>query len=590
MQRNLNISKRLIGIYLIVLSFFYSTLYGQDYSEELARDEQLKAPEKMIIEVLSVRKKNKGFLWGPAANQEVELEARVVEVDRSKSGTAPGSVIRIRYVKPTMASTGLNPPPVPKQGKSTPAFMVKRGNWFYPVAHHLSFSAMTQEQRNELLAIEQQLAERKAREEKILKGESEILGGLDAPVSYEDEQEVLATTVLEQEQVQADAESLASLEQAAPIEEITVAEETEVSVPPRIPTINDLDVEQNSENDAIRDKVDAEMIARNEARRRAKAEKEQIMLARQVVQNESKKRAQTSNLDGASIPVAAFPNASSQAAFDMDQPIPNSGILDEPTATEISIEPNQEVNPTGEEIRIAEEEIGQAEEKIRLSQEVRRREQEMDAAKEEVRGGEIIKPIMETAEPILDEQMIEISDEELNIPEAPRIIMKETTIKRPASENAEPLSANENAFAEVAKQPTPPNTASAEEEKLDFVPFSSEDKPEADLEKVAKAEALKRSAQENPSSSIFYEPDPRRLEYKRYFSMVQDAEIAHLQGNLEKAIENYKLAIIGLERLKKNESDFYPEVVEYRLLDCKNRLQSIEIEQKAKLSVENGVR
>ena len=602
MEQFAKISKWLLLMSLVLFIWPGGVARGEVLSDNLAQMEQLQAPEKMIIDIISVRKNSKGFLWGPTANQEVEIEARVVEIDRSKSGMVPGSIIRIRYERPTMASTELSPPPIPKQGRSTPAFLVKRGEWFYPVAHHLSFSPMTKQQRQDLLVMEQMKAERKAKEELLLNTESEILGGLEPP-SIDEEASVPAGMVMEDNKVEEEllqTISLDSLEDVTPIEDAVVAvaegPEGEVIENPEVQKVwdqkaarSDFTQDQEAENNRIREKIDAEMIARNEARRRrAKSESEMKQARKMVVQERSRRSQGIIPETSFSSPSLAITNEN--YTLDMDQPMRNSNPEIVATTPIQSIESKppsmmiEEVNPE-EEVQIiverVEDETTEAQEITLVKGTEAMIEESVTIRKKE----EILREVHN------QNRVIEIEDEELDIPESPRITMKQKSephlqpeqVKEQAVEEAlvETTSAGLQEFdAEVEK--IAPKSESIEE-NLKFIPI--EERKSVESQAIEKVAAVQK-ANEQATSSLL-KPDPRRLVYKRYFSMIQDGEIAHLQGDLKKTIEYYRAAANGLERLKQEEPDFYPEVVDFRLMDCKKRLENVLIEEKARASIDS---
>jgi hypothetical protein len=69
--------------------------------------------------------------------------------------------------------------------------------------------------------------------------------------------------------------------------------------------------------------------------------------------------------------------------------------------------------------------------------------------------------------------------------------------------------------------------------------------------------------------------------YSAVYSLIKEGEAAHLAGKRDAAKEAYTLAREKLLKLKAEQPDFQPFMVEYRLKDLKRRLDDIEAAEKS---------
>jgi hypothetical protein len=113
MQRTFSLTAAVVSLLLTVLTPGAQA----ELAPQVYKDMQSRAPEFLEIQVLSVTT--------AAASDEirVDVEARVIDVRRSKSGLKAGDVIRIEYTRTTKLLAGPSPAPVLQKGKKYPAFL-----------------------------------------------------------------------------------------------------------------------------------------------------------------------------------------------------------------------------------------------------------------------------------------------------------------------------------------------------------------------------------------------------------------------------------------------------------------------------------
>lgn len=121
-----------LSVCVVVRAELPPTAYG---------DMQKKAPESLVIKVLSVRtEEKKGLSYDKVS---VVLRARVERVNRTGSGLRKGDVIQISYEQRRNRTfiTGPSAIPVLKKGETVPAFLRKngKGETYAPAAGGYSF-------------------------------------------------------------------------------------------------------------------------------------------------------------------------------------------------------------------------------------------------------------------------------------------------------------------------------------------------------------------------------------------------------------------------------------------------------------------
>jgi hypothetical protein len=124
-----------VAILLLTLSVPASQA---ELSLSVYKQMQKNAPECLEIEVLSVK-------TAKAADEiDVDVEARVKGVTRSKAGIKAGDVIHINYARQTKALIGPGPVPLLEKKKKYPAFLAQtQGQKRYePAAGGRSFEAI----------------------------------------------------------------------------------------------------------------------------------------------------------------------------------------------------------------------------------------------------------------------------------------------------------------------------------------------------------------------------------------------------------------------------------------------------------------
>lgn len=112
------------------------------------RENQLRAPEQVQIELLHVRQSRQD---GPRIG--VTMRARVVSVQRTKTQLRSGDLISVEYSTEVpdpsrrSVSCASNPIPIPAQGARTTAFLHRRdaAKVYGPAAGHVSFSPLISE-------------------------------------------------------------------------------------------------------------------------------------------------------------------------------------------------------------------------------------------------------------------------------------------------------------------------------------------------------------------------------------------------------------------------------------------------------------
>ena len=87
------------------------------------------AEEALTIQVTDIARNS---------DNQVYVSAKVLGVERSKSGLKKGDSIRLKY-SPAKPKVGPAPPPIPEKDGVYPAFLNKKGDDFEPAAHGSSF-------------------------------------------------------------------------------------------------------------------------------------------------------------------------------------------------------------------------------------------------------------------------------------------------------------------------------------------------------------------------------------------------------------------------------------------------------------------
>lgn len=103
------------------------------------------APEFVRVEVSDVQVAETRGIFG-ANRTRVSATGRVIEVFRSASGLAPGSLIEIRYDHQARVGASAETPPILESGRVVPAFLARKGTAYVPAARHHSFQEPTEAQ------------------------------------------------------------------------------------------------------------------------------------------------------------------------------------------------------------------------------------------------------------------------------------------------------------------------------------------------------------------------------------------------------------------------------------------------------------
>ncbi len=133
------------------------------------------APNFIRIEITNVSVNSNKTLWFAASSDRVEVEARVLQVIRSKDGIQPGMLIPIIYDRKAAAGGSFaNTPGIPKRGEILPAFIKVKGDHFVPAALHHTFSPLTETQLAKLDRKNIELSETQIAELRQQSGSPEI--------------------------------------------------------------------------------------------------------------------------------------------------------------------------------------------------------------------------------------------------------------------------------------------------------------------------------------------------------------------------------------------------------------------------------
>jgi hypothetical protein len=118
-----------------------------EMAPEFYKQMQQAAPEQLRIQVVSVRES-----WQNAPNgdtyasrgADVRVVARVVGVDRTRTGLRAGMTIRISYWHDTRRLAGPGPVPIVRTGTAYPAYLQKdaKTGEYAPAAGHASFDPL----------------------------------------------------------------------------------------------------------------------------------------------------------------------------------------------------------------------------------------------------------------------------------------------------------------------------------------------------------------------------------------------------------------------------------------------------------------
>jgi hypothetical protein len=103
------------------------------------------APEFVRVEISDVQVAETRGIF--ASNRtRVSATGQVIEVFRSASGLAPGSLIEIRYDHQARVGASAETPPILESGRVVPAFLARKGSAYVPAARHHSFQEPTEAQ------------------------------------------------------------------------------------------------------------------------------------------------------------------------------------------------------------------------------------------------------------------------------------------------------------------------------------------------------------------------------------------------------------------------------------------------------------
>jgi len=97
------------------------------------------APEFVRVEISDVQVAETRGIFS-SNRTRISASGRVIEVIRSASGLAPGSVIEIRYEHQARGGSSAETPPILQSGTTVPAFLARKGTHYTAAARHHSFS------------------------------------------------------------------------------------------------------------------------------------------------------------------------------------------------------------------------------------------------------------------------------------------------------------------------------------------------------------------------------------------------------------------------------------------------------------------
>lgn len=128
-----------ITMLTVLILFFSGLLYAEIHPRYYYEDQQ-SSEEDITIEVIDVDKECCIF----CRRQGVEIEAKVLEVKKSKTGLKKNDTIRIKYERfhPPAGWVGPRPMPLLKEGNTYPAFIFKKDGFYRPSARGFSFTRL----------------------------------------------------------------------------------------------------------------------------------------------------------------------------------------------------------------------------------------------------------------------------------------------------------------------------------------------------------------------------------------------------------------------------------------------------------------
>jgi len=125
-----------VALPLLMITFLVSAY--AEIQPKYYKQYQEQAPEYVTIKVISVSRDWKIF----SSRRTVTVEARVITVQRTRSGLKENDTITIRYIHFTPSRGWVGPRPIPllEEEKTYPAFLKKSGEKHYePAARGYSF-------------------------------------------------------------------------------------------------------------------------------------------------------------------------------------------------------------------------------------------------------------------------------------------------------------------------------------------------------------------------------------------------------------------------------------------------------------------
>ena len=127
-----------------VLLASFGTVSLAELPPYVYKERQQQAPESLIIKVGSV--KVRATDEPQRKRMDVSVEAKVKQVNRTKTGLKAGDVIRINYVQSQYKVPLVGPSEVPilKEGQVYPAYLMReeKGKEYAPAAGGYSFTEM----------------------------------------------------------------------------------------------------------------------------------------------------------------------------------------------------------------------------------------------------------------------------------------------------------------------------------------------------------------------------------------------------------------------------------------------------------------
>lgn len=132
---------KLVAAFALLFVFSFSNAVRAELPPTAYKDMQKKAPESLVIKVLSVKTEEKRGLKSDKIS--VVARARVERVNRTGSGLRKGAVIEIRYehLRHKTLVTGPSQIRILKKDETVPAFLKKAGTGeaYVPAAGGYSF-------------------------------------------------------------------------------------------------------------------------------------------------------------------------------------------------------------------------------------------------------------------------------------------------------------------------------------------------------------------------------------------------------------------------------------------------------------------